>query len=296
MKARLLGAVALGLLVAACGTDPRERTTGGAAAGAATGAGVGALGGPVGALAGAGIGAAAGAATGAATTPDQVNLGRPLWNDPEVRVPGRDSATGSSRGSMASSSGGRGSGETRQLQQALRNAGYDPGPIDGVYGERTRQAVMDWQRANNMEATGRADRQMMSALGVSSTGTRGTTRSGASTAQSERDRAYMGGGMVVDQQGNRTTGTTGTPGGSMGSTGSGVAPGGAMGGGQGLSRPDSSSLGGSTTRSDGTMRAPSNNPMNDPIGGSSGGTPPGLNNNRDGGGSGGSGAGGGSGR
>jgi hypothetical protein len=77
---------ALGVLTA-CGTQPKERATGGAAAGAATGAGVGALGGPVGALAGAAIGGGVGAVTGAATSPDDVNLGKPPWNNPETRVP-----------------------------------------------------------------------------------------------------------------------------------------------------------------------------------------------------------------
>jgi hypothetical protein len=81
--------VAVGLLgvVSACGTQPKERATGGAAAGAATGAGVGALGGPVGALAGAAIGGGVGAVTGAATSPSDVNLGKPPWNNPETRVP-----------------------------------------------------------------------------------------------------------------------------------------------------------------------------------------------------------------
>jgi phage tail tape-measure protein len=77
---------ALGLL-AACGTTTKERTTGGAAAGAATGAGVGALAGPPGIVAGALIGGGAGAATGAATSPNQVNLGKPPWTNPETRVP-----------------------------------------------------------------------------------------------------------------------------------------------------------------------------------------------------------------
>jgi hypothetical protein len=77
---------ALGLL-AACGTGPKERTTGGAAAGAATGAGIGALAGPPGAVAGALIGGGAGAVTGAATDPSQVNLGKPPWTNPETRVP-----------------------------------------------------------------------------------------------------------------------------------------------------------------------------------------------------------------
>jgi hypothetical protein len=75
----------LGLL-AACGTQPKERTTGGAAAGAATGAGVGALAGPPGMAVGALIGGGAGAATGATTSPKNVNLGKPPWTNPETRV------------------------------------------------------------------------------------------------------------------------------------------------------------------------------------------------------------------
>src|ERR1700749_3773041 len=76
----------LGLL-AACGTSPGERTGGGAAAGAATGAAVGALAGPPGVVVGGLVGAGAGAATGAATRPDQLNLGKPPWTNPETRVP-----------------------------------------------------------------------------------------------------------------------------------------------------------------------------------------------------------------
>src|SRR5215218_6824721 len=101
MNWRLAGAAAMALAAAACGTDRTERVTGGAATGAATGAGVGALGGPVGALAGAAIGGGAGAVTGATTSPSDVNLGRPLWSDPEVRTPldeGRGGRTASRRG------------------------------------------------------------------------------------------------------------------------------------------------------------------------------------------------------
>ena len=84
-----LSFVALGALcaLAACGTQPKERTEGGAAAGAATGAAVGALAGPPGVVAGALIGGGAGAATGAATSPQQVNLGKPPWTNPNARVP-----------------------------------------------------------------------------------------------------------------------------------------------------------------------------------------------------------------
>lgn len=82
-----LAAIASVALLAACGTKPSERASGGAAAGAATGATVGALGGPVGVAGGALIGGAAGAATGAATSPSDVNLGKPPWTNPQARVP-----------------------------------------------------------------------------------------------------------------------------------------------------------------------------------------------------------------
>jgi len=80
---------ALGILaaLAACGTNPQERTSGGAAAGAASGAAVGAIAGPPGLVVGAVVGGGAGAITGAETKPSQVNLGRPLWDNPNVRVP-----------------------------------------------------------------------------------------------------------------------------------------------------------------------------------------------------------------
>ena len=79
MNARFASAalivVALGL--SACGNDPGDRALSGAAIGAGAGAVGGALlGAP---LAGAAIGGVAGAGIGAATTPNQVDLGKPAW-------------------------------------------------------------------------------------------------------------------------------------------------------------------------------------------------------------------------
>jgi len=69
--------VAAGLVLAGCGTSPGDRGLSGAGIGAAGGAVVGAI---VGApLAGAAIGAGAGALTGMATSPSNVNLGKPVW-------------------------------------------------------------------------------------------------------------------------------------------------------------------------------------------------------------------------
>ncbi len=71
---------ALGLL-AGCGSNEPGRVAGGAGVGAGTGAVVGAIAGPPGAAVGAVVGAGVGAAGGAATTPKQVNLGKPVWDN-----------------------------------------------------------------------------------------------------------------------------------------------------------------------------------------------------------------------
>jgi hypothetical protein len=70
-------------LLAACGIQPDDRTTGGAAAGAGTGAAIGLIGGPIGVVVGALIGGGAGALTGATVKPQDVNLGPPPWSKPD---------------------------------------------------------------------------------------------------------------------------------------------------------------------------------------------------------------------
>ncbi len=99
MTFAVLGALCL---LSACGETPKERTTGGAAAGAATGAAVGALAGPPGMAVGALVGGGAGAATGATTSPQQVNLGKPPWTNPETRVPTPQGSVSPARSSDSS--------------------------------------------------------------------------------------------------------------------------------------------------------------------------------------------------
>ena len=76
----LAGIISLSLL-ASCGYREPERAEGGAATGAATGALVGAVAGPPGVVGGALIGGTAGGVAGMATKPQDVNLGRPPWQD-----------------------------------------------------------------------------------------------------------------------------------------------------------------------------------------------------------------------
>ncbi|MBV9266306.1 MAG: peptidoglycan-binding protein, partial [Acidobacteriaceae bacterium] len=49
----------------------------------------------------------------------------------------------------------QGSDDIRAAQQALKDKGFDPGPVDGVDGPKTRAAVREYQKQNNLRADGR---------------------------------------------------------------------------------------------------------------------------------------------
>jgi peptidoglycan hydrolase-like protein with peptidoglycan-binding domain len=45
----------------------------------------------------------------------------------------------------------------KDVQVALKNAGYDPGKIDGIMGPKTREAIMAFQKTHSLKLTGKAD-------------------------------------------------------------------------------------------------------------------------------------------
>jgi len=53
----------------------------------------------------------------------------------------------------------------RQIQRALRDRGYDPGPIDDIIGVRTKAALVKFQKANGLPV-GNLDMETLKALGV----------------------------------------------------------------------------------------------------------------------------------
>jgi len=53
----------------------------------------------------------------------------------------------------------------RQVQDALRSKGYDPGPTDNVMGSRTKAALVKFQKDNGLPV-GQLDFQTLKALGV----------------------------------------------------------------------------------------------------------------------------------
>lgn len=45
--------------------------------------------------------------------------------------------------------------KNRQIQTALKNAGYDAGPIDGKIGPKTKKGIKDFQAANGLAVDGK---------------------------------------------------------------------------------------------------------------------------------------------
>jgi peptidoglycan hydrolase-like protein with peptidoglycan-binding domain len=121
------------LLTAACGSSTGDRAASGAGIGAGVGVAVGAVTG-LSVLEGAVIGAAAGGLLGGLTSADTINLGDPIWADKEQ--PANQSAV-------------------TRVQAGLTQLGYDPGPIDGVMGPKTKLAIERYQRDHNLVVDGR---------------------------------------------------------------------------------------------------------------------------------------------
>jgi peptidoglycan hydrolase-like protein with peptidoglycan-binding domain len=58
-----------------------------------------------------------------------------------------------------------GSDRVRELQRELRQRGFRPGPIDGLFGPRTRRAVIRFQRAESLAVDGIAGPRTLAKLG-----------------------------------------------------------------------------------------------------------------------------------
>jgi len=60
--------------------------------------------------------------------------------------------------------GAEGRGDVRAAQQALRDEGFNPGPIDGVMGPRTSAALRDFQQQEQLTVTGQLDAETRARL------------------------------------------------------------------------------------------------------------------------------------
>ncbi len=139
---------AAALLIAACGTTPEERGWSGAGIGAAGGAIIGALTGLT-VLEGALIGTGLGAAAGVFTDEKKLNLGEPIWKR-WLGPPKEQSSNAADRQAAASAQPAQGRQLVAGTQSGLKRMGYDPGPIDGILGPRTRAAIRAYQKDHGL--------------------------------------------------------------------------------------------------------------------------------------------------
>jgi len=64
-----------------------------------------------------------------------------------------------------------------KVQKTLRSGGYYRGRVDGLMGPQTRAAIRQYQKSNQLAATGRLDAQTAGKLGVGSESTGGNFKS-----------------------------------------------------------------------------------------------------------------------
>ncbi len=101
--------------------------------------------------------------------------------------------------SVAPTFAAQGSTRTRDAQQALKDKGFDPGPIDGIVGPQTRAATKKYQEENHLTADGRLNPKVLDSLGL-----HGHTAGGhMDNAGSEVKNSYSKGGSQVGQGGKK---------------------------------------------------------------------------------------------
>jgi peptidoglycan hydrolase-like protein with peptidoglycan-binding domain len=57
-------------------------------------------------------------------------------------------------------------GDTKKVQETLRDKGFYTGPVDGVMGRQTRAAIRQYQQSENLPVTGHLDGDTAGRLGV----------------------------------------------------------------------------------------------------------------------------------
>jgi hypothetical protein len=70
------------------------------------------------------------------------------------------------RAGVAPSTNGWSRDAMQAVQGQLAQRGYDPGPVDGLWGKRTRDALLAFQRKAGLEATGTLDSITLDELGI----------------------------------------------------------------------------------------------------------------------------------
>ena len=78
---------------------------------------------------------------------------------------------------VAGHQGMAGMDEVREAQEALKSQGHDPGPIDGIMGSQTQQALKEFQSQNGLKQTGMLDAQTKQKLNMDNSSSSSSGRS-----------------------------------------------------------------------------------------------------------------------
>src|SRR5574337_698050 len=96
----------------------------------------------------------------------------------------------------------------KQVQQALNSKGFDPGPVNGEWGSKTQSALMQFQQAQGMQATGQLDQQTLASLGI-----QGGSAAGGQGSMPDQQSGSGAGGMSSRQSGTDGGGVSSRQGG-----------------------------------------------------------------------------------
>jgi peptidoglycan hydrolase-like protein with peptidoglycan-binding domain len=111
--------------------------------------------------------------------------------------------------------------QIKKIQQALKDKGHDPGPIDGNMNAQTQQALRAFQKSQNITVTGTLDSSTASALGVTPPSARGAGSSSSGTTGPSRDSSGLGSSTDAPNPGSSNRGSSGMSGSGSGSKSSG---------------------------------------------------------------------------
>ncbi len=142
---KFISICAIPLFLAACGSTPQDRALTGGGIGAASGAVLGAVTGWS-VIGGTLLGTGLGAAIGGLTSPDKINLGKPLWRN--ASGPAKSGTEVASRGYSQS---------VADIQRDLTRLGYAPGPVDGQLGPKTKAAIARFENDQGHASGGNID-------------------------------------------------------------------------------------------------------------------------------------------
>ena len=143
---------------------------------------------------------------------------------------GQSGSVGS--GSSSSMSGQMSQDQIKKIQQALKDKGHDPGPIDGNMNSRTQDALRAFQKSQNITVTGTLDSSTAAALGVTAPSSSATGAGSSPSGKSGSSRDSSGGSSSGSSTGTPDSSTRGSSG-AGGSSGSGSRSGGSSGAGAG---------------------------------------------------------------